>query len=43
MMYLRRERLILDGSKFREKFGVVPATPYSTGVNATLDWFRANP
>jgi nucleoside-diphosphate-sugar epimerase len=43
MMYLKRERLILDGSKFREKFGVVPTTPYSTGVPVTLDWFRASP
>jgi nucleoside-diphosphate-sugar epimerase len=43
MLYLRRERLLLDGSKYREKFGAVPATPYRRGVPATLDWFRANP
>jgi nucleoside-diphosphate-sugar epimerase len=43
MLYLRRERFILDGTKFHEKFGTVPATPYSTGVRTTLDWFRANP
>jgi len=43
MMYLKRERFILDGSKFRQKFGVVPSTPYTTGVHETLDWFRAHP
>ncbi|HEV8049673.1 MAG TPA: NAD-dependent epimerase/dehydratase family protein [Thermoplasmata archaeon] len=43
MLYLRRERFLLDGSKFRQKFGVLPTTPYETGVRTTLDWFRANP
>jgi nucleoside-diphosphate-sugar epimerase len=40
MMYLKRERFLLDGSKFRTKFGAIPATPYATGVRETLDWFR---
>jgi nucleoside-diphosphate-sugar epimerase len=43
MMYLRQERFLLDGGKFREKFGNVPSTPYATGVRETLDWFRATP
>jgi len=43
MMYLKRERFILDGSKFHQKFGVVPSTPYARGVRATLDWFRVHP
>jgi len=43
MMYLKQERLLLDGSKFRQKFGAVPSTPYATGVRETLDWFRAHP
>ena len=43
MMYLKRERFILDGSKFRQKFGVVASTPYAAGVRETLDWFHANP
>lgn len=43
LMYLKRERFILDGSKFRQKFGTALSTPYATGVRETLDWFRANP
>jgi nucleoside-diphosphate-sugar epimerase len=43
MLYLRRERFILDGNKYRQKFGVVPSTPYDVGVGRTLDWFRAHP
>jgi nucleoside-diphosphate-sugar epimerase len=43
MMYLKRERFILDGSKFRQKFGSLPSTPYAQGVRETLDWFRAHP
>lgn len=40
MLYLYKERLILDGAKFRQKFGRIPATPYETGVTRTLEWFR---
>jgi nucleoside-diphosphate-sugar epimerase len=43
MMYLKRERFILDGGKFRQRFGDVTSTPYATGVQETLDWFRAYP
>ncbi len=43
MMYLKRERFILDGSRYRQKFGAIPSTPYATGVHETLDWFRAHP
>jgi nucleoside-diphosphate-sugar epimerase len=42
MLYLKYERLILDGTKFREKFGGIPATPYREGIKKTLDWFRTN-
>jgi len=42
MLYLKDERLILDGSKFKTKFGVIPTTPYKDGIKMTLDWFRAN-
>ncbi len=41
MQYLRRERLILDGAKFRAKFGSLVASPYDVGIRKTLDWFRA--
>jgi nucleoside-diphosphate-sugar epimerase len=40
LLYLRRERMILDGTKFRTKFGRIPATPYKDGIKKTLDWFR---
>lgn len=42
MLYLRKERFLLDGSKFREKFGRIPTTSYEEGVRTTLDWFRHN-
>jgi nucleoside-diphosphate-sugar epimerase len=40
LLYLRRERMILDGTKFIAKFGRIPATPYKDGIKKTLDWFR---
>jgi nucleoside-diphosphate-sugar epimerase len=40
MLYLKRERMILDGTKFRSKFRGIPATPYKDGIKKTLDWFR---
>ncbi|MGP8159085.1 MAG: NAD-dependent epimerase/dehydratase family protein [Thermoplasmata archaeon] len=43
MMYLKRERFILDGSKYRQKFGGIPSTSYDQGVRQTLDWFRTHP
>jgi nucleoside-diphosphate-sugar epimerase len=39
MLYLKRERFILDGTKFRNKFGTIPATSYKEGIQKTLDWF----
>lgn len=41
MLYLKEERLILDGTKFQTKFGRIPATPYSEGIKKTIDWFRS--
>jgi nucleoside-diphosphate-sugar epimerase len=43
MLYLKGERLILDGTKFKHKFGRIPATPYKDGIKKTLDWFRDQP
>lgn len=42
MLYLKRERLLLDGSKYKAKFGQMPQTPYAEGIKKTLDWFRLN-
>jgi nucleoside-diphosphate-sugar epimerase len=40
MLYLKRERLLLDGSKYKAKFGNIPQTPYAEGIKKTLEWFR---
>ncbi len=40
MMYLRQERFILDGSRYRSRFGSIPSTPYAEGVRLTVAWFR---
>src|SRR5262249_22519030 len=42
MLYLKQERLILDGVKYRATFGSIPATPYDEGIRRTLDWFKQN-
>jgi len=43
MLYLKKERLLLDGSRFRQKFGTIPSTPYAEGIRRSLDWFRTHP
>lgn len=40
MLYLKRTRLILDGSFYKETFGNLPATPYPVGIRKTFDWAR---
>lgn len=35
--------ILLDGGRYRARFGSVPATPYADGVRLTLDWLRAHP
>jgi nucleoside-diphosphate-sugar epimerase len=40
MLYLKREKLILDGSKFNDTIGTIPATGYSEGVAKTLEWVK---
>jgi len=34
---------LLDGSKYRARFGDLPATPYAEGIRRTLSWLRAHP
>jgi len=41
MRYLKAERLLLDGSKYRAHFGHIPSTPYDVGIARTLQWYRA--
>lgn len=40
MLYLKRDELILDGTKFKEIFGKLPARNYKDGITATLDWAK---
>lgn len=40
MLYLKREKLILDGSKFEKTIGKLPATDYNKGIQNTLDWVK---
>lgn len=35
--------ILLDGSKYRARFGALPATPYAEGIRLTLAWLRAHP
>jgi nucleoside-diphosphate-sugar epimerase len=34
--------VLLNGSRYRERFGQIPGTAYADGIAATLDWFRAH-
>ena len=40
MLYLKRERLLLNGKKYQDFFGTLPATSYSTGIEKTLAWAK---
>jgi nucleoside-diphosphate-sugar epimerase len=40
MLYLKREKLILDGTKFDKLIGTRPSTDYATGIRNTLNWVR---
>lgn len=40
MLYLKRHKLILDGSLYTKKFGTLPATPYNEGISKTLKWAK---
>lgn len=40
MLYLKREKLILDGKKFTEVLGPLPVTEYKVGIKNTVDWAK---
>jgi nucleoside-diphosphate-sugar epimerase len=40
MLYLKREKLILDGKKFTKTIGPLPVTDYNNGIKKTLDWAK---
>lgn len=43
ILHLWTHPILLDGTRYRERFGAVPATSYEDGVAITLEWFRAHP
>jgi len=40
MLYLKREKLILNGQKFKDTIGPLPTTDYSEGIKQTLIWAK---
>jgi hypothetical protein len=41
MLYLKREKLILNGEKFASMIGPLPATDYQSGIRKTMSWVKA--
>ncbi|MFT4415068.1 SDR family NAD(P)-dependent oxidoreductase [Fredinandcohnia humi] len=40
MLYLTEEPVVLDGSKYEQHIGKLPATPYTEGIKRTLDFMK---
>jgi nucleoside-diphosphate-sugar epimerase len=40
MLYLKRTKLILDGSLFKNTFGSIPSRPYQQGITETMNWAK---
>lgn len=40
MLYLKREKLILNGQKFNDTIGTLPTTPYSEGIGKSVTWAK---
>jgi nucleoside-diphosphate-sugar epimerase len=43
ILHLWEAPILLDGAKYRRRFGTLLATPYEEGIAATLAWLGANP
>ena len=41
MLYLKREKLILNGQKYIDTIGPLPATDYATGIRRTIAWTKS--
>jgi len=41
--HLWTDPILLDGTRYRARFGDVPATPYMAGIRETLAWFEQHP
>ncbi|MFS0824464.1 SDR family NAD(P)-dependent oxidoreductase [Bacillus sp. 1P02SD] len=42
MLYLTEDPVVLDGSKYEQEIGPLPATPYEEGIKRTLDYMVKN-
>ncbi|THE09205.1 SDR family NAD(P)-dependent oxidoreductase [Bacillus timonensis] len=42
MLYLTEDPVVLDGSKYEQEIGPLPATPYEEGIKRTLDYMMKN-
>lgn len=40
MLYLKQEKLLLDGTKFKNTFGFLPSTGYEDGIRKTFEWVK---
>jgi nucleoside-diphosphate-sugar epimerase len=43
ILHLWTEPILLDGTRYRARFGALPATPYAEGIRQTLAWFEQHP
>jgi nucleoside-diphosphate-sugar epimerase len=43
ILHLWTDPVLLDGTKYRARFGALPGTPYDEGIRQTLAWFRTHP
>ncbi|MCL6099993.1 MAG: NAD(P)H-binding protein [Bacteroidetes bacterium] len=41
MLYLKQEKLLLDGTKFKNTFGFLPSTGYEEGIRKTFEWVKS--
>ena len=42
ILYQFEQPFVVDGSRFTERFGDLPVTPYRDGIAHTLRWYRRN-
>ncbi len=41
MLYLKREELFLDGTKFKNTYGFLPSTDFDSGIKKTFTWVKS--
>lgn len=43
IQHLWTQPILLDGTRYRQRFGALPSTPFAEGIRQTLAWFREHP